>query len=1582
MLDYQTGSQSFVQLLSACTNLSECDFHRNQARSVLLSTATAFGFSDKAASMKATQKSMRNTNSSISAICILVALCASNIGRAANLTTTNNVGGNTGWNTVIWKTNAPGTATSTAAAVGPPVAGNTYEAVPNGIAFGNSTLSTRLRNLYQTTDAQVQIFPGDSLTLYTNTELRFKRIGTSTGTIPTCTFPGVGGNAGLILNGGILNAGDDGVFPVAGKIQVVSQSYICTGDNGGGGTARPNRGITISGQLTGNGAMVIFQGTTNTPQTISGTSNTFSGQWIVKAGRLVGTAPGSLGTNSITLDPAYTLPDFFSTAAPIVDFPGPAVFEPSYDINSAGKLTLANGGIMWLHQNCAFTAVSIEGTPLSSGTHFFAELNANFPNTFPPGGSGSITVQPFGAPPAVAPTIATQPVSQSLYAGKTARFTSTGAGQAPLSYRWLKGGVPMSDGANVSGSTNTTLIITNVSAADAAGYSLVVSNAGGPVTSSVATLTIASLSGEAYEAAVLAANPVAFYQLNETADPAAGAVAFDFQGGYAGPYGTGVQNGAPAYNVPGPKPTDGFTGFGTANRGASFLTGTAAARITVTPWNLNTNSVTLVAWLNPNGPQTAFEGIVFSRGGGTVAGLNYSGSNDLNGNFTLGYTWNNEADTYNWSSGIAAPPGQWSLVALVVTPTNATVHVMNTNGFLASTHSYPHVVQAFGGTTLIGDDSAGANGSRTFNGLIDDVAVFNGALTPSQLIALYTAAAGAAAFKPAIGLQPESQSLYAGQSAQFSVGAGGSQPLSYNWKAGAISSGVFTNLTDGGRISGASSSTLTVGNLTIADNLDFVVVVSNSSGSVTSSVASLTISPTSAAETITMSVQQAANNDWNTGLDWSDGNPASISAVAKPGSTYRLLAGGRLRTPLNPVVATFPGNQLMLEGDGVWNVNPAAGATISEIRFKQPTYGQANGVVNFKKLIMNGGQLDAGNDGTLIIGGEINILTNAPINNDSGNDRGYRLDARLTGNGTIEYHAYNQATFATAYSNNLNIAGTSNTFSGKWNVVTGTLLGTGTNGLGTNDITVGAQGALETTYDVRNTNGNLFLTGRMFLHQNDTFRSVFVNGVPLTPGTHTFAELSATYSNNFPATWTPQNGAAAYSNGSGSLVVLAQPAPTVVQDPVSISRYPTETALFSVIAQGNPPLFYQWRKGGVNLSNSGNISGVTSTNLTLTNLTTGNAGNYDVVITNSVGSVTSRVAVLTILPTGPAETITLSIAQAQGNDWNTISNWSDGLAASVSAVAKPGSSYEVLAGGRLRTPANAADATFPGNVLTLQGDGVFVNGGTSLSEIRFKHSPGGTVRFKKLVMNGGQLDSASDGNGLVVITGGEMSILANAPLYNDGGNDRGFRIDSWLTGGGSIELHAYTGTYNAGYVQNLNITGTSNTFTGTWNVVTGVLLGSAPNSLGTNKITVGVDGALETLYNISNPQGELILDGRMFLHQNVAFRSVTISGTTLAPGTYSFAQLTNAYPANFPATWNQQAGSTFSTGSGSLTVGSAPAPVNLQFEVSASNLKLTWAQGILLEANNVNGPWTTNSATSPFNVTPNAGQKFYRIQMP
>jgi hypothetical protein len=92
----------------------------------------------------------------------------------------------------------------------------------------------------------------------------------------------------------------------------------------------------------------------------------------------------------------------------------------------------------------------------------------------------------------------------------------------------------------------------------------------------------------------------------------------------------------------------------------------------------------------------------------------------------------------------------------------------------------------------------------------------------------------------------------------------------------------------------------------------------------------------------------------------------------------------------------------------------------------------------------------------------------------------------------------------------------------------------------------------------------------------------------------------------------------------------------VTQPPVSLLSCPASSCSFTVAANGEPPLGYQWRKNGTNLTDTPICFGSTNTQLILSNLTAMDTASYDVVITNSGGSTTSSVTALTISP-APAQ---------------------------------------------------------------------------------------------------------------------------------------------------------------------------------------------------------------------------------------------------------------------------------------------------------------------------------------------------------
>jgi hypothetical protein len=99
---------------------------------------------------------------------------------------------------------------------------------------------------------------------------------------------------------------------------------------------------------------------------------------------------------------------------------------------------------------------------------------------------GSMISEPATLTVVTPPSIMSQPVSQTRYAGQSASFLVVAASSGSLSYQWRK------NGNNITGATSAMLTFGNVAPGDAAAYDVVVSNACGTQTSSTAPLTIVS----------------------------------------------------------------------------------------------------------------------------------------------------------------------------------------------------------------------------------------------------------------------------------------------------------------------------------------------------------------------------------------------------------------------------------------------------------------------------------------------------------------------------------------------------------------------------------------------------------------------------------------------------------------------------------------------------------------------------------------------------------------------------------------------------------------------------------------------------------------------------------------------------------------------------------------------------------------------------------------------------------------------------------------------------------------------------------------------------------------------------------
>lgn len=125
--------------------------------------------------------------------------------------------------------------------------------------------------------------------------------------------------------------------------------------------------------------------------------------------------------------------------------------------------------------------------------------------------------------------------------------------------------------------------------------------------------------------------------------------------------------------------------------------------------------------------------------------------------------------------------------------------------------------------------------------------------------------------------------------------------------------------------------------------------------------------------------------------------------------------------------------------------------------------------------------------------------------------------------------------------------------------------------------------------------------------------------------------------------------------------------------------------------------------------------------------------------------------------------------------------------------------------------------------------------------------------------------------------------------------------------------------------------------------------------------------------------------------QNAQSWDVTVDGTVIAsfnPGSNATSYVN--YMATFTATAATQTvafvGTDLAGGDNTVFIDNVRItvtpiqPTKINIQQSGTNLVLNWS-GVLLQATNVAGPWTTNNATSPYIIPLNQPQMFYRQQL-
>jgi beta-lactamase superfamily II metal-dependent hydrolase len=459
----------------------------------------------------------------------------------------------------------------------------------------------------------------------------------------------------------------------------------------------------------------------------------------------------------------------------------------------------------------------------------------------------------------VPPSITTQPSGQTVNPGATVTFSVTASGTAPLSYQWTF------NAANIAGANAASLTKSNVQGGDAGNYAVVVSNVAGSVTSANAVLSVnvpPSITTQPASQSVNAGSSVTFtvtasgtaplsYQwaFNGVNIAGANAAAFtktDVQSGDAGNYAVVVSNVA-----------------GSVTSANAILSLNVPPSITTQPSGQTVNPGANVTF-SVTASGTAPLSYQWTFNGANIAGENASSLTKSNvqsgdaGNYAVvvsnvagTVTSANAALSVNVPPSITTQPASQS----VVSGGNVTFSVVAA-GTAPLTYQW-----RFAGVNIAGQ--TGSSLTKTSVQSSDagnySVVVANaaGSVTSANAVLTVTAA------PPSISTQPASQTVVQGTAATFSVVAGGTAPLTYQWRF------------NGANISGATTSSYTRSNAQTTHQGNYSVVVANSAGSVTSANASLTVKVNV--------ILDNSNAGFTASATWTTGT----SATDKYGTNYR-----------------------------------------------------------------------------------------------------------------------------------------------------------------------------------------------------------------------------------------------------------------------------------------------------------------------------------------------------------------------------------------------------------------------------------------------------------------------------------------------------------------------------------------------------------------------------------------------------------------------------------------------------------------------------------------------------------------------
>lgn len=440
-----------------------------------------------------------------------------------------------------------------------------------------------------------------------------------------------------------------------------------------------------------------------------------------------------------------------------------------------------------------------------------------------------------------APQIVQQPTppSSTRAIGKSISYTVVANAALPVNYYWR------SNGVFIPGATAATLNLSNLQSNNAAAYSVLVSNVYGSVISVTNTLTIIP-NNYPYAQLVLADNPIGYWRLNELS----GTTALDCVGGRNGTYNS-TQLGQPGYNLLDTHTSARFGFLATQNSYVGDI-----------PVDFGTNantSITVEAWVKGAVPGTDAGLITKGTGsGGEQFNLDCGG-----GGRAFRFFVRKDDGTAVVAAGNIVPNNQWQHVVGVLNraggyvavyvngvsnAANTTFPTENYRGLLRSTNAMS-IGSRQGGTTVY---------NNQWGGYMQDVAVYNYALSAAQILAHYQAASNRA---PVFVANPFTKpGLVAGQNFSGTLAGDATDPNGDTVTFSKISGPTWLLVAGNGALTGTPFSAQVGTN-------SFVVRATDSSGLFSNATMNVAVT---AAPAIVLDLTR---QDPNLSLSWSGGIP-------------------------------------------------------------------------------------------------------------------------------------------------------------------------------------------------------------------------------------------------------------------------------------------------------------------------------------------------------------------------------------------------------------------------------------------------------------------------------------------------------------------------------------------------------------------------------------------------------------------------------------------------------------------------------------------------------------------------------------